>query len=90
MAAVREMLLGVRGISVSQQQILGIIGEPSDAGTLAAVLNERDKSDDGSFWLGTLVEGLDDLRIVYRSEQTAVALRESFSAIGHSVILPRA
>ena len=52
LSALGEMLLKRRGITVSQEIIRDIIGEPADAESLARALNQFDESDDEFVWRG--------------------------------------
>ena len=87
MAAVGEMLLQARGISVSQDVIRDIIEEPTDSKTLAGALNGFDNSDDGSVWRGLFLSDFEDLAGLGPLENIAVVLREPDSTTGHAVII---
>ncbi len=84
-SAVGEMLLKRRGISLSQAQILDIIGEPARIGGLAEMLNKFDVSEGGRKWHGFFVDRR-NLNAVLRAENLAVILREAFE-MGHAVLI---
>ena len=84
-SAVGEMLLASRGIFLSQQEILDIIGEPASIGSLAEMLNEFDVSEGGRQWHGIFVDRR-NLNAVLRVKDLAVILREVFE-MGHAVLV---
>jgi filamentous hemagglutinin len=82
-AAVGEMLLRSRGISVSQQEIIDIIGEPSGIDYLAGYLNSIDLSRER--WFGQVVERR-NISILLRRGMFGTVLREG-STLGHLVLV---
>lgn len=76
-SAVSEMLLASRGISLSQAQILDIIGEPATAENLARVLNQFDVSIEGRQWHGTATNE-SELTKLLKSGSFAAILRELY------------
>ena len=90
MSAVGEMLLMARGISVSQEKIRDIIGEPSDSKTLANALNQFDNSEDGLVWRGLFLGDIAEIERLSKQVKPGslgVVLREAFSSTGHAVLL---
>lgn len=85
-SAVGEMLLKKRGISVSQEQIRDIIGEPAYVGSLARCLNRLDESDDGREWRG-FASDEESLDVLLKQKELGVILVEPHSRIGHAVIV---
>lgn len=84
-SAVGEMLLKNRGISLSQKEIIDIIGEPAYIGRLAEVLNEYDISEDGREWYGITVK-IADLKTLVKEKNWAVVLHEP-QTMGHTVLV---
>ncbi len=84
-SAVGEMLLRERGISMTQQQIIDIIGESSTTESLAALLNKIDKPRGNQKWHGTIVD-IDDLQKILEKVSFAAVLREG-STLGHLVLV---
>lgn len=84
-SAVGEMLLKRRGIRLSQQEIIDIIGEPAHLGSLAELLNQADISETGKEWHGVFVEE-EILETLLNLESLGVVLREPFE-IGHAVLV---
>ena len=84
-SAVGEMLLKRRGISLSQREILDIIGEPATAQDLARVLNEFDVSVGKRQWHGIVIDET-DLEKLLKGQSFAVILHEPF-AMGHAVLI---
>lgn len=84
-SAVGEMLLQSRGISVSQDRIRDIIGEPADFGSLANCLNRFDISDDKKIWRG-IVTDEESLKVIQPKENWAIVLHEPF-VMGHAVFV---
>lgn len=84
-SAVGEMLLANRGIYLSQQEIIDIIGKPSYIGSLAKVLNNHDTSEDGREWHGITVK-IADLKTLVKERNWAAVLHEP-QTMGHSVLI---
>lgn len=84
-AAVGEMLLRSRGISVPQEAIIGIIEEPSSIGELADYLNTVDVEKKHTKWYGSIVERRNIL-LLLREGQFGAVLRDG-SALGHLVVV---
>ncbi len=84
-SAVGEMLLTSRGIFLSQQEILDIIGESAHISVLADVLNKFDVSDDGREWYGITVKTA-NLKTLLKEKNWAVVLREP-QTMGHTVLI---
>lgn len=84
-SAVGEMLLKQRGISLSQQKILDIIGEPATAQDLANVLNEFDVLTENRQWHGIVVNE-NELERLLKGQSFAVILHEPFT-MGHAVLI---
>jgi ABC-type bacteriocin/lantibiotic exporter with double-glycine peptidase domain len=83
-SAVGEMLLKRRGIFLSQQEILDIIGEPATAEDLAQVLNRFDVSIKGQRWHGIATDESELEKLLKGS--FAVILREPL-LMGHTVLV---
>ncbi len=83
-SAVGEMLLASRGIFLSQQEILDIIGEPATAEDLAQVLNKFDVLIEGKRWHGVVADE-SELKTLLKGN-FAVILREPF-LLGHTVLI---
>lgn len=81
-AAVGEMLLRGRGISLSQQEIIDIIGEVSGFAQLADALQ---RIDDGQPWFGGVVATI-NLESVAKFGEFAALLREG-RPLGHMVLV---
>lgn len=79
-AAVGEMLLRERGIILTQEEIIGIIGKKASIYDLKNVLNKADKS---SKWKGGYA--IDD-NIVFRKEKFLAVLQEPLN-LGHAVFV---
>lgn len=86
-AAVGEMLLRDRGIAMTQQQIIDIIGESSTTSQLAILLNDIDKPIGEEKWHGVIVATRHLEKIVNESSFGAV-LREG-SSLGHLVLVEK-
>jgi len=84
-AAVGEMLLERRGISLSQTQIIDIIGEPAYFSSLAKILNLVDVSESGKKWRGVTVAE-ENLNFLLKNKNLAIILREPFE-MGHAVLI---
>lgn len=84
-SAVGEMLLARRGISLSQQKIIGIIGEPATTQDLVNVLNEFDVLAENRQWYGIVVNE-NDLERLLKGQSFAVILHEPFM-MGHAVLI---
>lgn len=84
-AAVGEMLLRSRGILVSQQAIIDIIGEPADIGRLADCLNQFDEISSGQIWKGLIILRK-DLKVLVGNGQFGAVLRDG-SPLGHLVMV---
>ena len=84
-SAVGEMLIANRGISLSQERILDIIGEPAYLRNLAEVLNAVDVSEGGKKWQGIVTE-TENLNFLLKIENFAAILREPFE-MGHAVLI---
>ncbi|HEX8250929.1 MAG TPA: cysteine peptidase family C39 domain-containing protein [Pyrinomonadaceae bacterium] len=86
-SAVGEMLLKTRGISVSQEKIRAIIGEPTYIANLARCLNTFDKdTDDGKEWQGFTAD-VECIDAVLSQKPISVILLEPMSFLGHAVII---
>ena len=83
--AVGEMLLRSRGVSLSQDKIRDLVGEPADAGSLARCLNRFDVSGDGKIWRGIATDN-QGLEILFRQKGWAAILREPLE-MGHAVFI---
>ncbi len=86
MSAAGEMLLRQRGIYVSQDEIRGIIGEPSYVKALADCLNHYDKADDNKEWLGIATDE-ESLRKLLDGSDLAIVLLEQPLSMGHAVVI---
>lgn len=86
-AAVGAMLLRNRGISMTQREIIDIIGESSTTDKLAQLLNEIDKPNGEEKWHGVIVAVKYLERIVDKSSFGAV-LREG-KPLGHLVLVEK-
>lgn len=86
-AAVGEMLLKDRGIFKPQQEIIDIIGEPSNGAALAVCLNELDESKDGEKWHSLIIKRKDVSVLLQRGTFGAV-LRDG-STLGHMVLIQK-
>lgn len=88
LSALGEMLLNSRGMSVSQEIIRDIIGEPAYVGSLARTLNGFDISEDGFIWRGfpTTDESLETLLGRYKN-WGVVLINDSNDKIGHAVFI---
>jgi len=84
-SAVGKMLLRSRGISISQDAIRDIIGEPADLGSLALALNHFDSANDGKIWRGITTDH-ESLDILFRQKIWAAILCEPLS-LGHAVLI---
>ncbi len=84
-SAVGEMLLASRGISLSQREILDIIGEPATTANLARVLNQYDISIEDEKWHG-IVTDEGELKKLFKSGNFAVILHEPLT-MGHAVLI---
>jgi ABC-type bacteriocin/lantibiotic exporter with double-glycine peptidase domain len=84
-SAVGEMLLISRGISLPQQEILDIIGEPATAQDLARVLNQFDDITEEIQWHGTATNE-NEFENLIDGEIFAVILREPLT-MGHAVLI---
>ena len=86
-AAVGEMLLRTRGISVSQQEIIDIIKEPSSIGALAGFLNHVDAGEKSEKWYGSIIERR-NISLLLREGAFGAVLRDG-TPLGHLVVIPR-
>lgn len=84
-SAVGEMMLRERGVSMTQQEIIDIIGESSTTENLAGLLNKVDKPTGGERWYGTIVD-ISDLPKILKKGSFAAVLREG-SPLGHLVFV---
>jgi ABC-type bacteriocin/lantibiotic exporter with double-glycine peptidase domain len=84
-SAVGEMLLKMRGISISQEFIRDIIGEPSDVVSLARCLNKFDVSAGLEKWHGIYALP-NEVELVLSKKYLAVILQEPLS-LGHAVVV---
>lgn len=84
-SSVGEMLLKGRGISLSQREILDIIGEPATTQDLARVLNEFDVPIRKRQWHGIVIAET-DLEKLLEGQKFAVILHEPF-VMGHAVLV---
>ena len=88
LSALGEMLLQNRGISVSQEIIRDIIGEPADAGSLAWALNQFDESDDELVWRGLATDNRSLENLLRQNKNWGVILINSYlDKIGHAVLV---
>ena len=88
LSALGEMLLHSREVSVSQEVIRDIIGEPAYVASLARAINHFDTSEDGLIWRGfpTTDESLETL--LGRYKNWGVVLISDFNdRIGHAVFI---
>ena len=88
LSALGEMLLSGRSISVSQEIICDIIGEPSDVDSLSRALNRFDKSNDDFVWQGfaTTNEGLENI-FRYHKNWGVILIDDYRYKIGHAVFI---
>lgn len=88
LSALGEMLLKRRGISVSQEKIRDIIGEPAYIGGLARTLNRFDTSEDGLIWRGfpTTNKSLENLLRQHKN-WGVVLINDYRDRIGHAVFI---
>lgn len=86
-SAVGEMLLKLRGISVSQEIIRDIIGEPANITALARVLNKFEVSNSKEEWYGIYALP-NEVDIVLSRKYLAVILQEPLS-LGHAVVVEK-
>ncbi len=86
-AAVGEMILAQRGISMTQEEIIDIIGEASTTEKLADLLNDVDKSSDSKKWHGVII-AVRFLDKIANEEPFGVVLREG-SPLGHLVLVEK-
>ncbi len=86
-SAVGEMLLKLRKISVSQEIIRDIIGEPADITSLTTVLNKFDISNSEEKWYGIYALP-SEIEIVLSKKYLAVILQEPVS-LGHAVVVEK-
>ncbi len=84
-AAVGEMLLRNRGISMTQQAIIDIIDVPSSIVELAHLLNNVDSADKKKRWFGSIVERRNIL-LLLREGPVGVVLRDG-GTLGHLVLI---
>lgn len=84
-AAVGEMLLRRRGIAMTQEEIIDIIGEASTTEKLARLLNEIEKTSGDLKWHGTIV-AVRHLEKIIDKDCFGAVLREG-SALGHLVLV---
>lgn len=88
LSAVGEMLLRHRGISVSQEIIRDIIGEPVYLGSLASTLNGFDPSWDGLIWRAFATTDASLVRLLRSGQRFGVVLINDFTdRMGHAVVL---
>lgn len=88
LSALGEMLLNGRGISVSQEEIRDIIGEPTYIGNLARALNLFDDSEDGFIWRGfpTTNRSLENL-FRHHKNWGVILINDYRERIGHAVFI---
>ncbi len=86
-AAVGQMLLNQRGVSMTQKEIIDIIGEASTIEKLADLLNDVDNSDDDKKWHGVII-AVRFLEKVAIEEPFGAVLREG-STLGHLVFVEK-
>lgn len=86
-AAVGVMLLQTRGITMTQEEIIDIIGESSTTTELARLLNDIDKSDSEDRWHGVIV-GVKYLKIIISKSSFGAVLREG-NPLGHLVLVEK-
>ena len=86
--ALGEMLLSGRGISVSQEIISDIIGEPSDVDSLSRALNQFDESNDDFVWRGfaTTNGGLENI-FRHHKNWGVILIDDYRHKIGHAVFI---
>lgn len=87
-AAVGVMLLQTRGIAMTQEEIIDIIGEASTTTELAKLLNDIDKSDSEEKWHGIIV-GIKYLEKIISKSSFGAVLREG-NPLGHLVLVEKA
>jgi SPP1 gp7 family putative phage head morphogenesis protein len=87
-SAVGEMLLKGRGLNVSQEQILEIIGQPASIDSLARALNRFDPGDGDSIWRGHAIEDK-HLQVLLNQTQFGAFLADDFALtrLLHAVIV---
>jgi ABC-type bacteriocin/lantibiotic exporter with double-glycine peptidase domain len=86
MSAAGEMLLRQRDIYVSQDEIRGVIGEPSYVKALADCLNSFDHSDDKKAWIGISTDE-ESLEKLLAGSDLAIVLLEEPLTMGHAVVI---
>lgn len=86
-AAVGEMILLKRGILMTQNEIIDIIGEASTTEKLADLLNNVDKSSDNKKWHGVII-AVRFLEKIAKEDSFAAILREG-SPLGHLVLVDK-
>lgn len=84
-SAIGEMLLKRRGVSLPQQKILDIIGEPATAQDLARVLNRFDNITSEKQWRGGATDE-NEFENLLKGGVFAVVLREPLT-MGHAVLI---
>lgn len=83
--AIGEMLLQTRGILMTQEEILDIIGEASTTTDLAKLLNKIDKTNNENKWHGIIV-AVRHLEKIAAKQSFGAVLREG-STLGHLVLV---
>lgn len=84
-AAVGVMLLQNRGISMTQEEIIDIIGELSSTDELAKLLNDIDKPSVKEKWYGIII-AVNNLEKIARKSAFGAVLREG-NPLGHLVLV---
>ena len=84
-SAVGEMILQKRGFSMTQKQILAIIGESSTTIELARFLNKIDKPVDNERWHGIVVEA-EDFHVILKKGIFGAVFHEG-KPLGHLVLV---
>jgi len=88
LSALGEMLLKRRGVSVSQEKIRDIIGEPADVGRLGRALNRFDDSEDEFVWRGLATDNKSLENLLKQHKNWGVILINSYlDKIGHAVLI---
>jgi hypothetical protein len=88
LSAVGERLLKNRGISISQDVIRDIIGEPSTVSMLANVLNQFDFIDEKTKWHGVVTDNKGVEFLLSQKNWGAIFIEDYFfNKIGHAVLI---
>lgn len=88
LSALGEMLLKGRGLSISQETIRDIIGEPAYIGNLARTLNRFDTAEDGFVWRSFATTDESFEKLLRRHKNWGVILINDYlDKIGHAVFI---